>query len=197
MVAAFDPSNPKGIRIQWLVPHDELPELIDRLFMSHNRKLRGQSPRAKMHSLRKYFLLNWHHYFYVWWLESTLNRTAIKTHAKHFLITLQKRSGTGSRNGKQMGGFVAGVNRRIRANEFLRWYGVSIHIPLLLCISARDMDENGRHLDFILHGHMLGWVARKRSRIRLPNDLMKLKLIWRYEAALVPDTNFFFSYNVN
>lgn len=197
MVTAFDPSNPKGIRIQWLVPRDELLELIDRLFMSHNKKLRGQSPRAKMDSLRKYFLLNWHHYFYAWWLESTLNRTAVKTHAKHFLITLQKRSGTGSGNRKQMGGFVAGVNRRIHANEFLRWYQVSIHIPLLLCISGRDMDENGRHLDFIFHWHMLGWVAHKMSRIRLPNDLMKLKLIRRYEAALVPGIDIFFSYNVN
>lgn len=135
MVATFDPSNPKGIRIQWLFPLDELLELIDRLFMSHNRKLRGQSPRAKMDSLRKYFLLNWQHYFYAWWLESTLNRTAVKTHAKCFLITLQKRSGPGSGNGEQMGGSVAGVNRRICANEFLRWYWVSIHIHLLLCIS--------------------------------------------------------------
>lgn len=159
MVTAFDLSNPKGIRIQWLFRLDELLELTDRLFMPHNRTLRGQSPRAKMDSLRKYFLLNWHHYFYAWWLESTLNRTAVKTHAKYFLITLQKWSGTGSRKGKQMGGSVAGVNRRIHANEFLRWYRVSIRIPVLLCISVRDLDENGRHLDFIFQWHMLGWVA--------------------------------------
>lgn len=135
MVAAHGPIKSKGHQNTVTFPLDELLELIDRLFMSHNRKLREQSPRARMNSLRKYFLLNWHHYFYAWWLESTLNGTAIKTHAKCFLITLKKRSGTGSRNGKQMGGSVAGVNRRIRVNEFLRWYQVSIRIPLLLCIS--------------------------------------------------------------
>lgn len=51
-VAAFGPSNPKGIKKKkWLFPLDKLLELIDRWFISHNRKLRGQSPRAKMDSL--------------------------------------------------------------------------------------------------------------------------------------------------
>lgn len=65
------------------------------------------------------------------------------------------------------------MNYRLRANEFLRWYQVSIHIPILLSIFVYDMNENRRRLDFIFQWHMLGWVVQKMNRIHLPNELVK------------------------